>query len=133
MAIKTRLSDEDQKTERLRALRLADEAARREAGTWGEVTVGELVHEGSQTVFVHTWKGPRRPDLFREGGARPPGISPQDWLAMSAWVTRLKSVGFRQTILARNLSPAEARKLVQARIAEHRMAGYTVINPEDAP
>lgn len=133
VSTKTKRNDQDAKTEKLRALRLADEAARKDAGTWGEMTVGELMHEGSRSVFIHCWKGANRPDLFREGRARYPGISSPDWLAMVAWMARLKTDGFSQTILARDLSAAEARKITLARIAAHRTSGYTVINAVDAP
>src|SRR3546814_5277407 len=50
----------DGKAERLRALRLAHEATRREAGIWGEMTVGEILHQASRSVFMQVWKGQRR-------------------------------------------------------------------------
>ena len=39
------VEDEKTKIAKLRDLRLADDAARREAGTWGEMSVGEIAHE----------------------------------------------------------------------------------------
>ena len=133
MSSRLKPSPVDDKTERLRALRLAHEAASKEAGTWGEVTVGELRHEASRSVFVQVWKGPRRPEPGREGAVRRPGVSAEDWTAMTDWVVTFKTSGFSESVIAKNLSAAEARRIVRDRIAEHRAAGYRVINPADAP
>lgn len=122
----------DGKADRLRALRLEREASRREAGTWGEMTVGEILHQPSRSVFMQVWKGQRRPDPFEEGGARRAGASTAAWSAMLAWVEERNSPDFSQHIVAWDLSAAEARKVLEARIAEHQAAGYTVTNPADA-
>ena len=121
------------KADRLRALRLEREAARREAGTWGEMTVGEILHQPSRSVFMQVWKGQRRPDPFEEGGARRAGASTAQWSAMLAWVEERNSPEFSQHIVAWDLSAAEARKVLETRIAEHQAAGYDVTNPADAP
>lgn len=133
MISRPRPSQVDDKTQKLRALRLAHEAASKDAGTWGEVTVGELRHEASRSIFVQTWKGLHRPEPGREGAVRRPGVSAEDWTAMVNWVTALRALGFSETVVARNLSLAEARRIAQARIAEHQAAGYKVINPAAAP
>ena len=86
----------ESKTEKLRALRLAHEAARKEAGTWGEMTVGEIVHEATRSVFVQVWKGLNRPDPFRQHGARQVGIGATEWLAMTAWVNARRGEGQRR-------------------------------------
>jgi len=117
------------KTENLRALRLAQEAASKEAGTWGDMTVGEILHEGSRSVFVQVWKGARRPDPFEVDGVRRAAPRGPDWLAVMAWIDAEKSDGFSRCIVAWDLSAPEARKIAESRIAAHRAAGYTVINP----
>lgn len=132
MSKKPKQSD-DGKADRLRALRLAHEASRREAGTWGEVTVGEILHEASRSVFMQVWKGQRRPDPFSEGKPLRAGASAAEWSAMMAWVSERNSPDFSQRIIAWDLSAAEARKVLQTRIAEHEAAGYSVTNPLDAP
>lgn len=132
MSKKPKQSD-DGKADRLRALRLAHEASRREAGTWGEVTVGEILHPASRSVFMQVWKGQRRPDPFGDGKPRRAGASAAEWLAMMAWVSERNSPDFSQRIVAWDLSAAEARKVLEARIAEHEAAGYVVTNPLDAP
>jgi hypothetical protein len=133
MAKKAKQEADTGKADRLRALRLERETARREAGTWGEMTVGEILHQASRSVFMQVWKGQRRPDPFDEGGARRAGASTAAWSAMLAWVAERNSPDFSQRIVAWDLSTAEARKVLEARIAEHQAAGYTVTNPADAP
>lgn len=129
MARKMKPTEQDKKTQRLCALRLAREAALKEAGTWGEMTVGEIVHEATRSVFVQLWKGQRRPDPLAEGAVRSAGVPMAEWTAVVAWVNARKSTGFRQRIVAWDLSADEARRIAEARIDELRAAGYTVINP----
>ena len=117
------------KTENLRALRLAQEASSKEAGTWGEMTVGEIMHEDSRSAFVQLWKGSLRPDPFDDGLTRRPSPRGPEWPAVIAWVNARKAIGFSRRIVAWNLSAVEARKIVEARIATLMAAGYTVINP----
>lgn len=118
----------ESKAEKLRALRLADEAARKAAGTWGEMTVGEIVHEATRSVFVQVWKGSSRPDPFRQG-VRQVGVPANEWLAMTTWVKVRRADGFSQSVIAWDITAEEARKVSEARIAAHRNEGYTVINP----
>ena len=120
------------KAERLRALRLANEAARKTAGTWGEMAVGELMHEETRSVFVQVWKGPNRPDPFRLG-VRQVGIPASEWLAITNWIKVRRSTGFSQSVIAWDLSAEEARKISEERIAAHRSEGYTVMNPSEVP
>jgi len=119
------------KTEALRALRLAREAESRSAGTWGENSVGEILHESSRSVFVQVWKGARRPDPFENKSRRdvPQGA---DWSAVIAWVDARDANAFVCRYVARNLTLTEARKIADARMAAHRAAGYTVVNPAPA-
>jgi hypothetical protein len=131
MGQKAKPTPEDKKTERLRALRLAQEASRREAGTWGEMTVGEILHDASHSAVVQVWKGQRRPDPFE--GKRSVGVPADEWLALLAWVNARKAVGFQKRIVAWDLSADEARRIAQARTAELQAQGYTVVNPAARP
>lgn len=133
MAKKQKQVSNDGKADRLRALRLEREATRREAGTWGEMTVGEILHQPSRSVFMQVWKGQRRPDPFDENGPRRAGASAVAWSAMLAWIEERNSPDFNQRIVAWDLNAAEARKVLEARVTEHQAAGYTVTNPADAP
>jgi hypothetical protein len=114
------------KTEALRVLRLAREAESRIAGTWGENSVGEILHESSRSVFVQVWKGGRRPDPFESSRRNLPRGT--DWSVMTAWVNARDASTFIRRYVARNLNLAEARKVAEARMAMHRAAGYTVVN-----
>jgi len=119
--------NDGKKTERLRQLRLADEAARRQAGTWGDVTVGEIAHADSESVYVQVWKGARRPNPL--GSTAPPtGVPADDWTAIVAWLNAENSTGFVQRVVASHLSAAEAQKVKDLRLAEHRAAGRILIN-----
>jgi hypothetical protein len=121
------------KSERLRALRLAHEATRREAGVWGDMTVGEIFHQASNSVFMQLWRGQRRPNPFEEGGARRAGASSADWKAMLEWISERNTPDFSQRIIAWDLSAAAAREILKARIEKHEAAGVHVTNPLDAP
>jgi hypothetical protein len=117
------------KVEKLRTLRLANEAARKAAGTWGEMMVGEITHEESRSVFIQVWKGMSRPDPFRERPARQASVPPSEWLAMTGWIKGRRGAGFTQSVIARDISADEARRIASARIAEHVSSGYVVMNP----
>jgi hypothetical protein len=121
------------KSERLRALRLAHEATQREAGVWGQMTVGEIVHQASNSVFMQLWRGQRRPNPFEEGGARRAGASSAEWAAMLEWIAERNTPEFSQRIIAWDLSAAEARKILKVRVEEHQAAGVHVTNPLDVP
>jgi hypothetical protein len=131
MGQKVKPSTEDKKTERLRALRLAQEAARREAGIWGDMAVGEIVHDASHSAVVQVWKGQRRPDPFE--GRRTAGMPADEWLALLAWVNARKAIGFQQRIVAWDLSADEAKRVARTRVAELQAQGYTVLNPAARP
>jgi hypothetical protein len=127
-----KIIEPETKVEKLRMMRLADEAARKDAGTWGEMMVGEIMHEGTRSVFVQVWKGPSRPDPFRERRTRQPGVPASEWLAMTGWIKVRRATGFTQSVIARDISAEEAQKVAAARIEEHVSSGYTVINPAGA-
>jgi len=116
------------KIEKLRALRLSDEAARQAAGTWGEMSVGEITHRPTGEVFVYSWKGREAPDLEKLPGKRTTLRRADEHVQLTEWLLKHKLEGFEVTLLAWNLSEAEASKRQQARLAEHRAAGDPVVN-----
>lgn len=116
------------KIDKLRALRLNDEAARQAAGTWGEMSVGEITHQPSGEIFVYSWKGREAPDLEKLPGKRTTVKRADEHTQLTEWLLKHKMVGFEITLLAWNLSEAEAARLQQARLAEHVAAGLPVVN-----
>lgn len=120
------------KVDQLRALRLAHEQSRKDAGEWGEISVGEIVHETTRSVFVETWRGPQRPDPFRPGSARGRGATAREWTVLTAWINAQRSPEFTRLVVARDVTPAAARELVRTRIAARIAEGYAVMNPADA-
>jgi hypothetical protein len=120
------------KIEKLRALRLSDEAARQAAGTWGEMSVGEITHRPTGEVFVYTWKGREAPDLEKLPGKRTTVKRADEHAQLTEWLLKHKMEGFEITLLAWNLSEAEAARLQQARLAQQTAAGLAVINAAPA-
>ena len=98
------------KIEKLRALRLSDEAARQAAGTWGEMSVGEITHRPTGEVFVYSWKGREAPDLEKLPGKRTTAKRADEHAQLTEWLLKHKLEGFEVTLLAWNLSEAEASK-----------------------
>jgi hypothetical protein len=127
--LKAKPADVQDKIERLRRQRLADEAARKSAGTWGDRMVGELQHAASGTVYVQVWKGSRRPDLLLGAATRAPQVPSTDMAALTAWLKAKDEAGFTRRMIACDLSAAEAQRVKDARIAANRAAGVVVINP----
>lgn len=125
------LEEEKAKIAKLRQLRLAKDAAGREAGTWGEMSVGEMVHEPTGEVFVLSWKGRREPDPAQLYKSRSPELSPAEQERLRAWLTHHRMPILQQSLVGWSLSRAEAKRVKQARIAEHKAGGSLVIN--DAP
>lgn len=123
--------DEKAKMTRLRELRLADDSARREAGTWGEMSVGEITHEPSGEVFVIAWKGSKEPDLERLHRTRLPDLSLDEHARLQAWLVHHRNPVFQRSLIGWKLSRAEARRIKDARIAERKAGGSRVVN--DAP
>ena len=122
------IDDEKAKIAKLRDLRLADDAARREAGTWGEMSVGEIAHEPTREVFVLSWKGQKEPDLARLHRTRLPELSIAEHERLQAWLAHRRMPVFQRSLIGWSLSRAEARRVKQARIDEHRASGSRVIN-----
>jgi len=127
------VEDEKAKTARLRGLRLAEDAARREAGTWGEMNVGEIALEATGEVFVLSWKGSKEPDLARLNRTRLPELSIAEHERLQAWLVHHKVPIFQRSLIGWSLSRAEAKRLKQARIAEHKASGSHVVNDAALP
>src|SRR5262249_35129996 len=120
--------DEKTKIAKLREQRLASDAARREAGTWGDMSVAEIVHELSGEVFVLSWRGRTEPDLMRLKLMRSAEISVSEHKRFQEWLTRRAHVNLTRSLVGWNLSRAEARRIKEARIAEHKASGHHVVN-----
>ena len=127
------VEDEKTKIAKLRDLRLAAVAARREAGTWGEMSVGEIAHEPTGEVFVLSWKGQKEPDLARLHRTRLPELSIAEHERLQAWLVHHRVPVFQRSLIGWSLSRAEAKRIKQARIAEHKASGSHVINEDPAP
>jgi hypothetical protein len=132
MSKQVRSTEKAPKWERLRDLRMADEAARKESGTWGELMVGEIVHSDTASVFVHVWKGPTRPDPVTAATARGAKLVPEDWLALVAWKESRGADEFSSRVVRWNLSEDEALRAKEELIATHRAAGLEIVNPPSA-
>ena len=124
-------NDDQKKLARLRDQRLAAQAVREAAGTWGEISVGEITHGPTGAVFVHCWKGRQEPDLTKIHETRGQDRTPDEHQRLTAWLLQYRSKGFQHTLLGWNLSVAEANRMKLARIAEHLASGRCVVN-EDA-
>lgn len=120
----------DRKTEKLRALRLAHEAARKDAGIWGDRSVGEIAHSETGSVYVQTWKGGRRPNPLEARSPQSAGVPAADWPVLAAWIADKDPDGFRRRVVAKDLNAAEAKKVKAARIEALRAAGEKVINSD---
>ncbi len=120
------------KIERLRALRLNDEAARQAAGTWGEMSVGEIRHRPSGEVFLYVWKGRALPELEKLPGKRPSMKDAPQHNRLVAWMMGHKMSGFEMTLIGWTLSEAAAQALREKRGAELEAKGSTVIGLEQA-
>jgi hypothetical protein len=123
--------DENAKIAKLRDLRLARDSARREAGTWGDMSVGEIAHEPTGEVFVLSWKGHKSPDLEAAHRSRLAELSIAEHERLRDWLARHHMPDFKQSLIGWSLSRDEAKRAKQARIEELRASGHEVIN--DAP
>ena len=91
-------NDDQKKLARLRDQRLAAQAVREAAGTWGEISVGEITHVPTGAVFVHCWKGRQEPDLTKIHETRGQDRSPDEHqrmglIAIDHEVFGVKSLG----------------------------------------
>lgn len=136
VASRKAVESEAAKMARLREQRLASDAAKRAAGTFGDMSVIEIQHEQTGEVFVLSWKGAKAPELARLGRIRAPGLSFDEHERLQAWLLDQPEDFLKQTLIGWNLSAAEAKRLKDARIAERKAGGGRVVNDapaEDAP
>ena len=119
-------------TEKLREARLADEATRKAAGTYGDLSVGEVTHRESRSVYVQVWKGVPRPAIAGAIDARHAGVPAAEWPAVAAWLETLGAGDLHRSVVAWRVSKTEAQRLKSKRVEENRAAGLTVVN-EGAP
>lgn len=122
------VDDEKVKIAKLREQRLANDATRRVAGTWGDMSVGEIAHEPTGEVFVLSWKGRKTPDLTRLLRSRLPELSIAEHERLRAWLVHQRVPIFHTALVGWDLSRAEARRIKQARITEHKTNGSHLIN-----
>jgi hypothetical protein len=133
MAKKPAESATETKTRKLRELREADEAKRRADGTWGTLSVAEIVHPASNAVFVLRTRGRDAPDPAKEVKTRSALVSGEDHKALVAWVGQRGIAEFQARLVGWNLSEQEAKRMWHARIEENRARGVTVVNAATAP
>src|SRR5262252_8314932 len=103
-------AEEDAKMAKLRQLRLADDAARRAAGTFGDLSVIEILHEAAGEVFVLSWKGSKVPELARLSRIRAPGLTLDEHERLQAWLEEAPMLDLKQTMVGWNMSTAEAKR-----------------------
>lgn len=129
MAKKTPENPEGAKLKRLRAARIADEAERRTNGSWGDFTVGEVVHPATNKLFVLYWRGREPIDIAKRARAKSVLMTPDSHAAFAAWVAEHAIAEFRVTLFAWNLSEIEAKRMMAARIYAYRASGRSIVNP----
>jgi len=100
----------------------------RPTGSQGAMNVGEICHDESSTVYVHVWRGTRRPNPLGAANAYVGGVPVEDWPAIVGWLNAQASAGFSRRLVASNLTDDEAIRIKATRIADHLAAGLTVIN-----
>lgn len=120
--------DEKAKVAKLRELRLANDVARREAGTWGELSVREIAHGPTGEVFVFISRGRDELDLIKLSRMRAPDLSIAEHARLKEWLADRAPPDLVQTLIGWNLSRAEAARMKEVRIAEHKTDGRSVVN-----
>lgn len=113
--------------DRLRQKRLAHEQAQKQAGVWGDMTVGQIMRENK--VFLHYWKGTALTGLSALASKRPREMSAPDHEALVAWLRSGAFEGFTQRLIAWNISEAEALRVKGEQADNHRSNGIFVVNP----
>lgn len=119
---------ENAKIAKLREQRLASDAAKRAAGTFGDMSVIEILHEATSEVFVLYWKGGKLPELARLSRIRAPGLSLDEHERLQNWLADLPPDILKQTLVGWNMSAAEAKRIKETRIAERKAGGLRVVN-----
>jgi hypothetical protein len=120
------------KMAKLREQRLASDAAKRAAGTFGDMSVIEILQEATGEVFVLSWKGNKLPELARLVRIRAPGLSFDEHERLQLWLTDLEPDFLKQALVGWNMSTAEAKRIKESRIAERKAGGLRVVNEAPA-
>jgi hypothetical protein len=111
----------------LKNQRMAQEQAKKDAGTFGELSIGVIEHGSG--VFVYTYKGVAESSMHRLAAKRPKEISKPDHEALCLWLKAGGYDGFKHRIAAWNLSADEAARVKQATVEDLTGAGARVVNP----
>ncbi len=113
--------------EALKNQRMAQEQAKKDAGIWGEMSVG--IVEKNDAAFVHVWKGVSENSVHRLAAKRPKETSKAEHEALCLWLKAGGYDGFKHKISAWNVNADEAAVVKKRVIAELAEAGVRVVNP----
>ena len=113
--------------EALKNQRMAQEQAKKDAGIWGEMSVG--VVEKNDAAFVHIWKGVSENSVHRLAAKRPKETSKAEHEALCLWLKAGGYDGFKHKISAWNVNAEEALLVKKRVLAELAEAGVRVVNP----
>ena len=113
--------------EALRNQRMAQEQAKKDAGIWGEMSVG--IVEKNDAAFVHIWKGVSENSVHRLAAKRPKETSKAEHEALCLWLKAGGYDGFKHKISAWNVNAEEAAIVKKRVLAELIEAGVRVVNP----
>lgn len=112
--------------EALRNQRMAQEQAKKDAGIWGDFTVG--IVEKNDSAFVHIYKGVSDNSVHRLAAKRPKETSKPEHEALCLWLKAGGYDGFKHRISVWNVNAAEAARMKQAVMTELAAAGTRVVN-----
>jgi hypothetical protein len=113
--------------ENLKNQRMAQEQAKKDAGIWGDLSVGLIEHSGS--AFVYIYKGVAENSVHRLAAKRPKEISKTEHEALCLWLKAGGYDGFKYRISTWNVNAEEAARMKQVVIAELTEAGTRIVNP----
>jgi hypothetical protein len=113
--------------ENLKNQRMLQEQAKKDAGIWGEMSVG--IVEKNDAAFVHVWKGVGETSVHRMAAKRPKETSKAEHEALCLWLKAGGYDGFKHRISAWNVNAEEAARVKQTVIAELAAVGTKVVNP----
>ncbi len=113
--------------EALKNQRMAQEQAKKDAGIWGEMSVG--IVEKNDAAFVHIWKGVSENSVHRLAAKRPKETSKAEHEALCLWLKAGGYDGFKHKISAWNVNAEEAASVKKRVLAELTEAGMRVVNP----
>ncbi len=113
--------------EALRNQRMAQEQAKKDAGIWGDMSVGTV--EKNDAAFVHIWKGVSENSVHRLAAKRPKETSKAEHEALCLWLKAGGYDGFKHKISAWNVNAEEAAAVKKRVLVELQETGVRVINP----